>query len=88
MAKATKATKAKKATKSKRASTGSGDALAAARAEHKRHREHVAGKLRHAHRAVVSIVDRVHADDAEGIAKLRRAVEHAEANARATKRGA
>lgn len=80
MAKAKKAAKspAKKATKRH---APSGDALAAHRERHKRDREHVAGKLRSAHKAVLSIVDRVHADDREGIAKLKRAVEHANDNA-------
>lgn len=56
-----------------------------ARARHRQDREHVAGKLHTAHRAVLSIVHKVTADDAEGIARLRRAVEHAHDNATARK---
>jgi hypothetical protein len=82
MAKATKTkTKATKTKTKRTTSTSNVDALKRAREQHKAEREHVGGKLKHAHRAVLSVVDRVHADDREGIAKLRRAVEHADANA-------
>lgn len=80
MGKAKKAPKKapKKATKRASASTS---ALDAHRERHKREREHVGGKLRVAHSAVLSIVDKVHADDSEGLARLRRAVDHATDNA-------
>lgn len=84
MARAVKAPRkaAKKATK--RGASGADDA----RAQHAAERAHVAGRLHTAHRAVLSIVHKVTADDAEGIAKLRRAVEHAHDNATArTTRG-
>jgi hypothetical protein len=48
-------------------------------------RAHVAGRLKSSHRAVLSVVDKVAADDLEGIARLRRAVEHAHDNAKARK---
>ncbi len=43
--------------------------------------------LRRAHRAVLRVLDEVTASDAEGIARLKRLVEHAHENARGTKRG-
>ena len=86
MPKATTKKKPKKAPAKKAPSSASSShALAQHRENHKRQREHVAGKLRAAHKAVLSIVDSVHADDADGIAKLRRAVEHAHDNAHAKK---
>lgn len=48
-------------------------------------RSRVARKLQSLHRAVLSLVDKVHADDVESIARLKRAVEHAHDNARARK---
>lgn len=86
MAKAPK--KAPKKTKKKSSAGAPSAALAAARENHKREREHVGSKLQHAHKAVLAIVDRVHADDREGIAKVRRAVEHADQNAQSRGKGA
>lgn len=78
MPKAATKTKKKSSTKS---SSSSAAHLAAHRERHQREREHVKGKLKTAHTAVLSVIDKVKADDAEGIAKLRRAVEHAHDNA-------
>lgn len=80
MAKAKKSAP-KKAAKKSASKGASADALAAHRERHKREREHVAGKLKVAHSAILSVVDKVKADDKEGIARLRRAVEHAHDNA-------
>ena len=42
--------------------------------------------LQRAHRAVLSVLDKVTASDAEGIARLRRLVEHAHENARGARK--
>jgi len=67
----------------KKSTKASVDHLAQSREKHKRERAHVDGKLKVAHRAVLSIVDVVKAEDRAGIDKLRRAVEHAHDNAHA-----